>query len=292
MSDIRRWVDELPRDSAARQLLVESKKARSPQGSVDRGWQALSVTLGVGATMATLTTKAFANVVTESTTLASTTATSTTAASTTVLSTGGVVAAKATTLSIIGLFNLKWVSVSILVGIGALGSQSLITKVKPRAYDVRRPTTNLSSTVSLSSTSFSVVNEVHPREVRGVSEALTASPTPPGSVEKTDTRAPVVVTTPIVKASRGSVLTKQAQEVARVKHLIDTGSSTAAISRLEASLQNNEYSTFSEERDALYVDALENSGRTIQAKSRAARFILKYPKSPHIEKMRKLVRSE
>jgi hypothetical protein len=168
----------------------------------------------------------------------------------------------------------------------------LITKEMPRAGVVRSPTTILSSTVPRGSASPPVVDQVQPPPVRVISEALTATPTPPGPAEQPNTLGPVVVTTPIVKASRGSVLTKQAQEIARVKHLIDTGSSTAAISRLEASLQNNEYSAFSEERDALYVDALESSGRKTQAKSRAARFILKYPKSPHVEKMRQLVRSE
>jgi hypothetical protein len=111
-------------------------------------------------------------------------------------------------------------------------------------------------------------------------------------VEKTDIRAPVIVTTPIVKASRGSVLTKQAYEIARVKHLIDTGSSTVALSLLEASRQNNEHFAFSEERDALYIDALKNSEKMTLAKNQAARFILKYPKSPHVEKMRQLVRSK
>ena len=41
----KRWLDELPLESAERALLLAGKSAQPPSGSADANWQALSVAL-------------------------------------------------------------------------------------------------------------------------------------------------------------------------------------------------------------------------------------------------------
>jgi outer membrane protein assembly factor BamD (BamD/ComL family) len=84
-------------------------------------------------------------------------------------------------------------------------------------------------------------------------------------------------------------LAEQARGLARIQRLLDAGNTSEAIRQLEVSFSSSDYASLAEERDALYVQALFRSQRTSQANLWAKRFIQRYPNSPHVEKIRRLV---
>jgi TolA-binding protein len=92
--------------------------------------------------------------------------------------------------------------------------------------------------------------------------------------------------------ARASSLAEQARELAQVKRLIDAGASGQALRELEQSVVANAGSQLSEERDALYVQALDQAHRRAEAERAAKRFLKRYPNSPQSEKMRQLVGGE
>jgi len=87
-------------------------------------------------------------------------------------------------------------------------------------------------------------------------------------------------------------LARQARELAELKRLIDHGSATEALSRLDKNFSAGTPSVLSEERDALYVQALARAQRRDEARRFARQFLVRYPHSPYFETMRQLLTEE
>ena len=73
-----------------------------------------------------------------------------------------------------------------------------------------------------------------------------------------------------------------------MKRLLDAGSTEEALRRLEATFGVGAASSLPEERDALYVQALERAGRPTEAKVRARLFLTRYPRSPYVTRIRRV----
>jgi hypothetical protein len=86
-----------------------------------------------------------------------------------------------------------------------------------------------------------------------------------------------------------ATLSEQARELAETKRLIDAGSAAEALRRLEANRGANAPFALSEERDALYVQALYRARRRAEARLAARQFVIRYPESPYLETLRQLL---
>lgn len=146
MTELHRWVDELPLESPDRELLLVGKEARAPEGSRDRGWQALVVALGAASTTAALTAPAAGAV-------AGATKTAIAAKTTTALQLAeaamGTAQATAAAKGALGgaslLIGLKSIAVGFGLGLGVLG----VTEVAQRVVD-RAPAHSVSAHASAS----------------------------------------------------------------------------------------------------------------------------------------------
>ncbi|MGC4064793.1 MAG: hypothetical protein QM784_09145 [Polyangiaceae bacterium] len=93
-------------------------------------------------------------------------------------------------------------------------------------------------------------------------------------------------------APRFATLAEQARELARIKRLLDASAADEALHRLEVDFARNVHSGLAEERDALYVRAMEKAGRLAEARVLAQRFLRRFPSSAHAEQMHKLAFAE
>lgn len=84
-------------------------------------------------------------------------------------------------------------------------------------------------------------------------------------------------------------LSQQARELAELKRLIDRGAAVEALRRLDADFSSDAVSALSEERDALYAQALDRAHRVEEARLLAHRFLDRYPHSPYCQAMRQLL---
>ncbi|HMA96397.1 MAG TPA: hypothetical protein VKP30_27110 [Polyangiaceae bacterium] len=133
MTELRRWVDELPVESPARELLLAGKEARVPEGSRNRGWQALALTLGAASTTAAVTAPAAGAVAgaTQTAVAAKTTA-ALTFAEAAVGTAQTTVAAKGALGGASFLIGLKSIAVGFGVGLGVLGATEVVQRVVDR----------------------------------------------------------------------------------------------------------------------------------------------------------------
>jgi TolA-binding protein len=74
--------------------------------------------------------------------------------------------------------------------------------------------------------------------------------------------------------------------------LIDKGANDEALRRLDKDFHADSASLLSEERDALYVQALARAQRRDEARALARQFLVHYPHSPYFETMRQLLGEE
>jgi len=288
MTDTKRWLDELPHGAPERDLLLAGRAVRPPFGSVDEGWQALGVALG--ATTVT-TAAAAANGVIHA------------AAGTT---NAGAASHAATAGSF--AVAVKYFVTGVALFCGVSGAVTVAGRVS-RGY----PTHESSSPVA-------VVTESKTSHA-GVSRAARAPLTAPPSAASIDGQraaAPIRATEsgtqaapaavrrepPARQAESGAVepssapsspelaLSAQARELAEVKRLIDAGEATPALARLDAGARSGGALVLSEERDALYVQALAAARRQSEARARARAFRARYPESPYLAAMRGLLTNE
>lgn len=267
MTKTSRWVDELPTHADERGLLAAGLRAHSPAGSAARGWQALAATLGTATATAALTSNAVATTATKTATLASTT-----------------VAAKATVGGLGVSLVAKSVAIGFAVGMGTIGTVTVVERVSHRPSTAAAVATNPMALPTRPTATQSVV--MPPPVVEPAAKAeLVEVPAP----KSTTVRAGSPLVTP---EPRSTSLGEQAREMAQIKQLIDGGAAAEAVRRLEASFRQDVYTALAEERDALYIQALEKAQRGAKAKSLATQFVARYPNSPHVEKMRALFATE
>jgi hypothetical protein len=278
MTHERRWLDELPLGSAERELLVAGKAARPRGDEVDAGWRAFS-----SATSGTASAAARAG---------AGHAFSAKAAS-------GVAATKASAASLLSVATVKSFAVGIALGVGVSAAGALVERVHPRqalpASVARGPLASRARQKA-----------APPRGPVRVAEPVSLAPVPAvrergGTAEVFPRAAPHAATVPAsnpapsvarrleaASAPSGPSLSVQARELARVKRLLDAGATAEALRGLAASFSAGESNALSEERDALYVQALARAGRGAEARARAREFLSRYPRSPYVDRIRRL----
>jgi hypothetical protein len=271
-----RWLRELPADSTERHLLTAGKAARAPKGNVERGWQTFSATLAAASATSVVTAKAVATtaVAPHSTAAAS-------AASATVTT-------KAT-LGALGLsLGTKSLAIGFAIGMGVIGTRKAVSQLSHR--DSASPSTSIVSRPA----AIVTPSPPHATSILPSFDERPPEPFEPKTLPVTAAAAATNhVTAPTVDLElRATSLAEQARELAQIKRLIDAGTIEEAVHRLEASFVRDVHTTLAEERDALYIQALERAQRTAQAKNLAKRFFVRYPSSPHAETMRGLIATE
>lgn len=305
MTRTNRWLDVLPVDSAERQLLLAGRADTPPPGSVDLDWQALSAALGAAVATTTITTSAVATSGTVQAGAASAIGAATTKA----------------TVAGIGLsLAAKSVTIGFVLGMGMIGAGTAVSEIHQRGRQSSANTTLVqpslrpaapatprarhaapeASTVTLPE------QTLPPREIPTSSAAVPSSsvkrfvsePTERATIPASEREAlgsrsqsgaatPTEVPPPV--ASSGPSLAAQAQDLAQVKRLIDGGNATEAIRRLQVSSVEGMHPALTEERDALYVQALDKAQMRAQTVLFAKRFLARYPNSPHSARMRSLI---
>lgn len=289
MTNTKRWLDELPLGSRERELLLVGKAARPAEGAIDANWQALCTALGATAAISgTFATGAAANSAAAPVSASASVGTS-------------LAAGKAASA---GLFIVAAKSLVVGAGIGLalMGAASVVrpssnstlpataTKSQPKAA-ARQPLLNAvpvphfaqpdpKPVVPAPSSPSSTSNASRMREPAVVGSPLANQPSAPQP-----TSAPSAMSAEEKTAS----LARQARELAELKRLIDHGSSSEALARMDEHFSANTPSTLSEERDALYVQALARSQRRTEADAFARQFLIRYPHSPYFETVRQLL---
>ncbi len=274
-----RWLDELPLESAERELLVAGKAARPSGDDVDAGWRAFSIA-------ASATTSAAASA-------GAGHAISAKAAA-------GTAATKASAAVLLSAATLKSFAVGIALGVGVSAAGAIVERVHPRQAPSasvaraalapgarssgRAPRPPLAAGDPLA---LPVVPST--REQSGTAElSVRAAPHPATAVAS----SPVASSAPRVaapeSASAGPSLAAEARQLAQVKRLLDAGATAEALRQLAANFSAGEPTLLSEERDALYVQALTRAGRGAEARARAREFLSRYPRSPYVESIRRV----
>ncbi|HEX2669418.1 MAG TPA: hypothetical protein VHM25_01035 [Polyangiaceae bacterium] len=287
MTSPKRWLDELPHGSHERELLLVGKAARPAEGAIEANWKALCATLGTTAAI--------------SGTFATHAATAAASTSTSVKVGASLVTSQAVGTGL-ALVAAKSLAVGIGIGLAVMGAATLVerardgsaqpaaaTKPSP-AVDARRPLTHAPPTPLAeqpdpspepleASPSSSAAGLARPREW--------GTPPAPGL----NSLAAPAVSAPSALAAQEETasLARQARELAELKRLIDNGATREALRRLDKNFDAGTASLLSEERDALYVQALARAGRRDEARALARQFLTRYPHSPYFETMRQLL---
>jgi hypothetical protein len=273
-----RWLDDLPADVPERQLLMAARAVRAPQGSVDRGWQALSLALGAGSATAVVSTEALAT-------------------------------AAATKVALIGVglsMSAKSIAIGFVVGIGALGANQAVDRVG----DGHAAEALVERQLSVVEVAAAVAPPLRPAlvwaEAQGIEMVLDPGPSDepvrqsrsgPGDLPAVKEPSPVrssatATTTPLARTEpepKASSLAEQARALAHIKRLVDAGAIDEALRRLQSSFLHDADSALAEEREVLTIEALSRVGHRDEAKRRAQRFVARHPHSPYLEKLHGLL---
>jgi hypothetical protein len=262
MTEERRWLDELPRESAARQLLLAGKAAQPPSGALESDWRAICAVLAAPPVAAAASTSAAPQ------------------ATMGAVTPSGIVT-KAAAGGLFGASVAKSFFIGVLLGLGVAGAGVMVQRLasRPPAGPPSSPGSVRARAAARGGDSFAAP----PPEV-AASTAPRAVSEHRGTSARSDARSGVVDAPPLPETS----LSAQARELAAIKRLLDRGNAQQATRQLELSLSAGTLSALAEERDALYAQALGQGGRRVEARALARRFIDHYPKSPYLEAMRRL----
>jgi hypothetical protein len=282
MTKTKRWLDELPLQSSERELLLVGKSAQPAPGAIDANWQAISVALGTAA----VSGAAVSGIV----------ASSVSAKVGTSLALG-----KATSA---GLFVVaaKSLAVGVVVGFALMGVGAVVESVSqsderpaavvnPQPPSAARPSgapllgPNAAPPGAVAIAPASSVISATP-DLPATGERLTASSSAPNQ-GNASSPAPIASA-----ADKSPSLSQQARELAELKRLIDNGATGEALRRLDTNFKVGTGSVLSEERDALYVQALDRAQRRAEARLFAQQFLARYPHSPYFETMRRILAQE
>jgi len=296
MSKTKRWLDELPLESSERELLLVGKSARPAHGAIDANWQALSLALGAtaaasGAGTSVIAAQSVSAKVGASISASAKVGTSIAAGK---LAGAGLVVASAKSLAIGAVLGLAVMGAGALVEASSRNDEPPATVVKPTQVPIERrappsgaPPTRFAAEPS----------ELAIAPTSSAPEAMPSSPPPPrersgaSSPALNQASASALASAPS-PADKTASLSQQARELAELKRLIDSGATSEALRRLDTNFSAEAVSVLSEERDALYVQALDRAQRRDEARAFARRFLARYPRSPYSETMRRLLAAE
>jgi hypothetical protein len=279
----KRWLDELPLGSSERELLLVGKSARPAAGAIDATWQALSVALAATA----VSSLATSSVVTKS--VSAKVGTS-------------IALGKATSAGLL-VAAAKSLAVGAVVGFTVMGAGAVVERVsqsdeRPRTVvkNTQPPSAARASAASLPGPNIAPPGAVAIAPVGSVPGATPVLPAP-GERSTVSSSAPnpgnALSAAPIASATdKSRSLSQQARELAELKRLIDNGATGEALRRLDTNFEVGTGSVLSEERDALYVQALDRAQRRAEARFFAQQFLARYPHSPYFETMRRLLAKE
>ena len=290
MTNPKRWLDELPRGSHERELLLVGKAARPTEGAIDANWKALCAALGTTAAISgTFATSAAASAAAVS-------------ASTSAKVGVSVAASKAAGTGLV-LVAAKSLAVGVGIGLAVMGTATVVERASarraqptaatqpPPAVNARRPVTQALPTLPAAQPeptpeeratlpSSSASGPLRAREFgAGQGPGLNSAATAPS----------VAAPSAMAAEQKTASLARQARELAELKRLIDNGASNEALRRLDENFSASTASVLSEERDALYIQALARAQRRDEARARARQFLAHYPHSPYFETMRQLL---
>ena len=281
MTNTKRWLDELPLESHERELLLVGKSARPAAGAIDANWQAICAALGTAAAGSLVATSAAANTASASAKVGSSMIVSKAA------STGLVVAAA------------KSLAVGAAIGLAVMGASTAIEPSFLKSKPSASPNNPSSATTARRAIARPVPSSVavpsDPASVASVTSSSGPSPSSAPPRERIAVSANVLTPVPAPPLSamspeaRSASLAQQARELAELKRLIDSGAANEALRRLNDHFNDGTASLLSEERDALYVQALARAERRDEALVHARQFLARYPHSPYSETMRKLL---
>jgi hypothetical protein len=283
MTKTKRWLDELPLESNERELLLVGKSARPAPGAIDANWQALSVALGTTAVGGVATSSIAVNALSAK-------------------AAASVAVGKATSAGLL-VVAAKSLAVGAVVGFALMGAGALAERVSPSD---ERPALVVKQGQAPIARPSSAAPVLAPREAQpSALPAASASSMPstnsdllnPGERSTTTSSAQnqgiAPSAMPIASgADNTASLSQQARELAELKRLIDNGATGEALRRLDTNLEVGTGSVLAEERDALYVQALERAQRRAEARLFAQQFLVRYPHSPYRESMRRLLAKE
>lgn len=295
MTKAKRWLDELPLESSERELLLVGKAARPADGAIDANWRALCVALSTTAAASVVVTGAAANSASSSPSVV---------AATSAKVGSSIVVSKAASAGLLVVIT-KSLAVGLAVGFAVMGAgamaehmsadkepraavkKTVATSTAPRPSAGSMPTPNVAPADSIASAPAQLP--------RGSSSSL-----PPSRERFSSSPTPGPAPTPVVAAAAAAVspeekaasLLQQARELAELKRLIDNGATSEALRRLDKDFRANTVSALSEERDALYVQALAGAQRSQEARAFARQFLIRYPHSPYFEAMHQLLDKE
>lgn len=296
MTNPKRWLDELPLGSQERELLLVGKAARPAEGALEANWKALSAALGSAAAISgTFATSAAAHSATASTS-------ATVGAS--------IAASKVAGSAGLSLVIAKSLAVGVGIGLAVMGAAAVAERVSEHrpppaveaksspVVDARRPLSGAPPTRPAQP-----VQPVSPRAEPLTSPSSAAGLSRPhdtgtglgaglNSVAVSPAASSASTASPASAEEKTASLARQARELAELKRLIDSGASGEALRRLNENFSAGTDSVLSEERDALYAQALAGAHRGDEAKTFARQFMARYPHSPYFETMRQLLSEE
>jgi hypothetical protein len=289
MTDTLRWLDELGPDAPERELLVAGRDARPPPGTADAEWQALCVAL---AATAGASGAAASGVV---------------ANSVAAKGASGIVVSKAALATSFGI-GVKWFVAGAALGCGVASMSAVVQHVGTRersrtpeplvaaartpAPKPRAPDGAVAFAPRAGEPARAAAEPPSSDSARLASAEVRAGAAEPATLPPVSVPGPASAEFAPALAPSTAPLAEQARELAEVKRLIDAGSASEALRRLEATRSGGVPFALAEERDALYAQALDEAGRRAPARAAARVFVARYPRSPYLETLRRLLAEE
>ena len=285
MTDPKRWLDEPPfAGSLATQLILAGKRLDLPPEAVEQGWSKFSAGIASSAVVVAYASEA-----------------------TGAASSGTAGAGAAAGIGLSATVLVKCFVLGAALGVGA-------TSVVPVARYVTRPTPTSSATFSVPAPERA--RATHARDVataqgkidRGILApaepdakvpAVSAPPVPAGTAASAPELSGVAELSPLPAALPSSApqseplgsdtnrLKLEALELAKASNLLERGDTSGALGVLEASRARFANGSMVEERDALVIDALAKQGNLELARDAARRFVVRFPKSPLVERVKR-----
>jgi hypothetical protein len=280
------WLDSLPLEAPEREFLAAAGGDLAPSGTVDRGWNALCTAMGI-ASIATASSVAEGSMAGPAAPVGlGTTATGVAGKGATVATAA---AASKTAIGTLGLsLASKSIAIGFAVGMGVLGTSHVVRQAH-RGQSARAAVVVPSASPACTESKPWVVSPSVPVIVNEPAPSSKSVPISKSGRSSNQSAAEGLV---VPVDSREDPLSAQAEELAKIKRLLDSGAQSEALERLQASVATHALSGLAEDRDALYIEALEISHRRAEARRMAEGFFSRYPFSPHRDRIRSLVESE
>jgi hypothetical protein len=262
MTDELRWLHELPEDAPERSLLDAGRRDLPSLALTTQSFKALSAVIGATGIAASTTTAM---------------------AKTTTLTTSSTLTAK-TTLSVLAI---KPLLLGFVLGSSVIGT-TLVIERHTQSVEASVPTTRSVQTAP--------PKHVPLHDAPPASSSIEKAKPPTAETENPIKGKPEISQPPLdtsISAPNPELsLKEQARTLAQIKRLMTATRIGEALKALEQTESTFAHTSLAEEHEALYVNALESTGRNELARAHASRFLIRFPNSPHREKMQKLLAKE